>query len=155
MTDPISNVPLAASTAVLVPIRLTVPAGAAVGPLSATVTVSATIAGVTESSTGSLVGSAVTGAGITATLNGTFANTVVTGISAPVTVTVKNTGALTTGAVTAQIGGGGDFTIAPPTGQAQSTCVLGTTTLAPNASCDLNVWFEPNAGLGVSTRSEP
>jgi hypothetical protein len=153
VNDPISNLPLGASAQVLVPILVTVPAGAAVGSLSATVTVSATIAGVTETATGSLVGSAVTGAGITATLNGTFASTVVTGISAPVTVTVKNTGALTTGAITAQVGGGGDFTITPPAGQAQGTCVLGTTTLAPGASCNLSVWFEPNAGLGVSARA--
>jgi hypothetical protein len=125
VTDPISNQTLTGGGGVYVPtIRVTVPAGAAVGALSATVTVTTTIAGVTQTATGSLVGSAVAGAGITAALNGTFANTVVSGTSAPVTVTVTNAGALTTGALTAQLGGGGDFTIDPPGGQAQATCVV-------------------------------
>jgi hypothetical protein len=162
VTDPISNQTLTGGGGVYVPtIRVTVPAGAAVGALSATVTVTTTIAGVTQTATGSLVGSAVAGAGITAALNGTFANTVVSGTSAPVTVTVTNAGALTTGALTAQLGGGGDFTIDPPGGQAQATCVVSTTahpvasptTLAPNASCTLNVWFTPGAGLGPTARS--
>jgi len=153
VNDPISKLPLAANTQVLVPILLTVPAGAAVGPLSATVTVSATIAGVVETTTGSLVGSAVSGAGITATLSGAFADTVVTGISAPVTVTVKNNGTLATGIINASLGGGADFKIDAPAGQAQSTCVIGTTKLDPGASCDLKVWFEPTAGLGVAKRT--
>ena len=154
VTDNISNQTIG-SSAIAVPIRLTVPAGTAVGPLAATVTVTATIAGVLETTTATLAGAAVTGAGITATLNGAFADTVVTGTSAPVTVTVKNTGALATDKLVATLGGAGDFvidaTLIP--GQSQGTCVIGTTKLDPGASCDLKVWFQPSPGLGVSKRS--
>jgi hypothetical protein len=161
VTDNISNQTLpSGGSPVYVPIRLTVPAGAAVGALTATVTVTATIAGVTETTTANLVGSAVTGAGISATLGGSFADTVVTGTSAAVKVTVKNNGALATDVLTVKLSGGNDFAVKLAATQASScgdlSAALGNTTtykLDPGVSCDFNVWFVPTAGLGVSKRN--
>lgn len=158
--DLISNKELPANNTVIVPIRLTVPAGAAVGALSATVTVTAVIAGVTETTTANLVGSAVTGAGISAALASGFADTVVTGTSAPVKVTVKNNGSLATDKLNIKLSGGDDFSVKLAATQTSSCGDLTSNTLNnltdykldPGASCDFNVWFTPKAGLGVSKR---
>jgi len=143
----------------IVQLRLDIPAGAATGPRTATVTVTAVIAGVTETATATLFGTVVSGAGLDAKLNGTFADTPVTRTSDPVTVTVTNTGALATDVLIFDIPAPwGDslsqFTFDPaavPGHPAQATCTINETTrLEPNTSCDLKVWFQPTASLGVN-----
>jgi hypothetical protein len=96
--DQVSNLNFAAGpdSCKWVVLRLDIPAGAAIGARSATVTVTATVAGVKETATGQLVGSAVTGAGLTAALGGAFAATAITNVSAPVVLTVTNSGSLAT-----------------------------------------------------------
>ena len=154
-------------------LRLDLPAGTDVGTLSATVTVSARIgtgaAAPTETDMATLVGTSVGGAILTVPASPVaFPDTAVTATSAPVTLTVGNTGAVATDPLSFTILDGSEFTLAPPTGQSQGTCLTGTTsgTCAPSAictgralaassdSCTLKVWFQPKGTLGLTSRSD-
>jgi hypothetical protein len=154
-------------------LRLDLPAGTEVGNLSATVTVSARIgtgAGApTESDTAALVGTSGGGPVLTVPASPlAFPDTAVTATSAAVTLTVANTGAAATDALSFTILDGSEFTLAPPAGQSQGTCLTGTTsgTCAPSAvctgrvlaastdSCTLKVWFKPTSNLGTGARSD-
>lgn len=165
VTDTVSNQNLdaSASPCKYQLLRLDIPADGAVGPRTATVTVTAIIAGVTESATSELVGSVVTGAALKAELSGPFADTAMTNISAPVVLTVTNTGSLRTDELNFEIptetrdAATSDFFFKPDShadlGLVQGTCVNGITRLEPGASCTLNIWFIPNQTLGVVQRN--
>ena len=172
VSDPVSAATIAplgtptpahiAANCKMLQLRLDIPATATAGARAATVTVSATIAGVVETATVNLVGSAAGGPVLAATLGGAFPDTAITAINAPVTVTVKNTGALPTSAISYAIPAGAEFSLTPPAGQSQGTCAPVLTATPPagvaqpaGGSCTLFVWFKPDVthiGLGVGNR---
>jgi len=139
---------------------LDVPASETATSLTATITASATVSGVKQSDTATLSGTVTSGPNLKASLGGEFGQTAITGISAPVAVTVSNSGGLGTSALTFTLPSGSEFSLLPPGTQAQGTCLTGTPTatsvtgvaLAPNGSCTLNIWFEPTGTLGVGGR---
>jgi hypothetical protein len=154
-------------------LRLDIPADGALGPRTATMTVSATIAGVAETVSADMLGTVVGGASITVTASGPFADTAMTNYSGPIVFTVKNTGAMETDELHFDIpdqkvtttGIYGDFfwdpTLHSTLGLVQGTCAPSTADatygigirLDPGASCTLNVWFMPNPSLGAVQRN--
>lgn len=160
--DQVSNATITGGTCVNLALRLDIPPGETAAALSATLTVSATIAGATESDVASLVGASASGAVLQATLGtSTFPDTAITATSAAAVVTVSNTGGLGTGTLNFTIPAGSEFTMR--TGAAQGTCAPTCATngltctapaLAAAASCTLRVWFSPTATLGVGGRTD-
>ena len=162
--DQVTAATIPAGLCKLINLILDIPASETAKALAATVTASATVAGATESDTATLSGTLATGPALTATLGAEFGSTAITAISAPVTVTVGNSGGLGTSPVTFTIPSGSEFSLTPPGTQAQGTCVTTCPTgvvatacgvaLAPAATCTLKVWFQPTGGLGVGLRTD-
>jgi hypothetical protein len=141
-------------------LRLVIPADAAAGALSATLQVSATVNGATESDTSALTGSVVGNGPVLTVVAPTspadFGAAPVTGTSAAVVLTVRNDGNLDTDALTFTIPDSNEFSMTRGTcgGSAcasPSTCT--TPALASAGSCTMNLFFKPTAALGVGTRT--
>jgi hypothetical protein len=158
--DQVSGTTIPPSSCKTITLILDVPASETATSLTATITASATVSGVKQSDTATLSGTVTSGPNLKASLSGEFGQTAITGISAPVTLTVSNSGGLGTSALTFTLPTGSEFSLLPPGTQAQGTCLTGTPTatsvtgvaLAPNGSCTLNIWFEPTGTLGVGGR---
>jgi hypothetical protein len=158
--DELSNVTIPGKTCVDLVVNVQVPAGETATSLTATLTVSAVIAGVTESDTVALAGSTAGGPALEGTV-GTFADTPITAVSAPVTVTVKNSGGLSSGALAFSIPTGSEFTMTQPNedrGTCATTCTSGlactAAALQAGGSCTIRLWFSPTHNLGVGGRSD-
>lgn len=160
--DQVSNATIAPKSCVNVAVSLQVPAAETATSLSATLTVSATVAGVTESDTASLAGTVAGGPMLQASLGtATFDDTPITATSAPVTVTIRNAGGLSAGALAFRLPTGSEFSMTQQgqdRGTCASTCTSGlactAAALAAGASCTVKLWFSPTAGLGVGERSD-
>jgi hypothetical protein len=154
------TIPSGGTNCALLALRLVIPADAAAGALSATLQVSATVNGATESDTSALTGSVV-GSGpvltvVAPTSPADFGAAPVTGTSAAVVLTVRNDGNLDTDALTFTIPDSNEFSMTRGTcgGSAcasPSTCT--TPALAAAGSCTMNLFFKPTAALGVGTRT--
>jgi hypothetical protein len=165
VNDPISNQTLRAQAnpCAYVPVRLSIPTEASPGALTASLAVSATVAGVVYTARADLVGAVVTGAVISASFSGPFADSAIGNFTGPVTLTVANTGGTATDVLDFEIPnenvGGvlGDFfidtSLHPELELSQGTCVNHVTQLAAGASCALNIWFMPTAMLGIVQRN--
>jgi len=160
--DQVSNATIGAHACVNLAVSLDIPAAETATAPSATLTVSATVAGATESDTTALVGVATGGPVLQASLGGSvFDDTPVTATSAPVTVTVSNTGGLGSGALTFDLPTGSEFALRL-TGQDRGTCASTCSSdvsctagaLAAGSSCTLKLWFSPSATLGVGPRTD-
>ena len=158
--DELSNVTIAPKTCVDLAVNVQVPASETATSLTATLTVSAVVAGVTESDTVSLTGTTAGGPALQGTV-GTFADTPITATSAAVTVTVRNSGGLGSGALTFRLPAGSEFAMTAA-GQDRGTCASTcTSALACTASalqagtnCTVKLWFSPTPSLGVGERSD-
>lgn len=158
--DELSNVTIPAKSCVDLAVNVQVPAGETATSLTATLTVSATIAGATESDTVALSGSTAGGPALLGTV-GSFADTPITAVSAPVTVTVRNSGGLSSGALAFSIPAGSEFTMTQAgqdRGTCATTCASGLSctaaALQAGASCTIRLWFSPTSSLGVGGRSD-
>ena len=143
-------------------IRADIPSNETVTSPSATVTVSATVAGVTESDTATLSATVASGAVLTASLGGPFASTPISATSPAATVTVSNIGGVGTHGLSFTIPPGSEFTMLDAAGNPEGTCALsctapGTCTapaLGPAKSCTMNVWLTPTSALGAGKRND-
>jgi hypothetical protein len=178
VTDPFmaasANKELPGGGACVYPVlRLDIPTGAATGPRAATLTITSTIAGATETASVDLVGSVVSPASLSVTASGPFADTAMGNYSGPVVFTVKNTGALRTDELYFDIpdnmasntGIYSDFLWNTTTissvknvNLVQGSCINASSGtvgigLDPGASCTFNVWFFPDPALGAVQRT--
>ena len=159
--DQVSNATIAGKSCVNLAVSLDVPATETATSLSATLTVSATVAGTVESDTAALAGSTAGGPALQGTLGAAFADTPITATSAPVTVTVSNTGGLSSGALTFGLPAGSEFALSV-SGQDRGTCASTCTSalactagsLSAGTSCTIKLWFSPSAVLGVGGRTD-
>jgi hypothetical protein len=158
--DELSNVTIPAKGCVDLAVNVQVPAAETATSLTATLTVSAVIAGVTESDTVALVGSTAGGPALQGTV-GPFADTPITAVSAPVTVVVRNNGGLSSGALSFSVPDSSEFTMTQAgqdRGTCATTCASGVActaaALQAGSSCTIRLWFVPTSGLGVGARND-
>ena len=159
--DHVTNATIAPKSCVSLAVILSVPANETATSLNATLTVSATVAGATESDTASLAGTATGGPALHATAGTAFADTPITATSGAVTVTVSNTGGLSSGALTFSLPTASEFAMTLE-GQDRGTCASTCTSaiactagaLAAGASCTLKLWFSPTPVLGIGGRTD-
>ncbi len=133
---------------------------ASTGAKTASLTVSGTYAGGTETAQVDLTGTGGAPAQITGTLSGAFADTAINATSAAVTVTVSNgSGSAATGKIIYFLNDGAEFTLTPPSAGSQGTCGdgsgagAGSNQIAAGGTCTILVWFKPVAGLGLGKRT--
>ena len=135
--DQVTGATIAANSCVNLALRLDVPATETATSLSATLTVSATVAGVVETDVAALVGTATGGGEVLQASLGTagFADTVITDTSPAATVTVTNAGGQGTGGLTFTLPAGSEFSMRNGTlaqGSCAPTCTAnGLTCTAP------------------------
>jgi hypothetical protein len=158
--DEFTGVTIAGGNCALLAVRVVVPANAAVGPLSATLTVHATVNGAAENDTSLFTGSVVgSGPVLVATpASPAFAGTPITATSAAVVLTVSNTGDLDTDALTFTVPNGSEFSMTKGscggTGCTSRSSTCTTPALAAGTHCTMNLFFKPTGALGLGGRTD-
>jgi hypothetical protein len=167
--DQVTDATIIGGTCKLIELLLSIPSAATASSISATLTANATVAGVIETDSASLIGTTATAPLLAATLaSETFGATAITGTSSANVVTIKNNGATGTDVINIDILGGAnsEFTMTGPgatthPGTCPLTCSASATAtscttpaLAGGASCTVSLWLKPTSSLGAGPRTD-